>query len=71
LYDSYGAGKGANWHPSRAFHMLRGEAIAWIYSLILLETIEMVALDLQTKQPVQLLQGKLLLAFILRLCDIM
>jgi hypothetical protein len=34
--------RGANWHPTRAFHMLRGEAIAWIYALILLETVQMV-----------------------------
>lgn len=28
---------GANWHPTRAFHMLRGEAIAWLYTLALLD----------------------------------
>ena len=30
-------GHGANWHPTRAFHMLRGEAISWLYTLALLE----------------------------------
>lgn len=30
---------GANWHPTRAFHMLRGEAIAWLYTLALLDGI--------------------------------
>ncbi len=34
--------KGADWHPTRAFHMLRGEAIAWLYGLILLDTLHMV-----------------------------
>lgn len=32
--------KGANWHPTRAFHMLRGEALAWIYALIMLEAVQ-------------------------------
>jgi hypothetical protein len=38
---AYGSdnGKGANWHPTRAFHMLRGEAIAWLYTLALLDGI--------------------------------
>eukprot|EP01039_Chlorochromonas_danica_P000001 gene1-1_t len=40
------SGRGAGWHPPRAFHMLRGEAIAWLYSLILFESIFMVEQDL-------------------------
>jgi len=38
-------GHGANWHPTRAFHMLRGEAITWLYTLALLEGLN----DLQAK----------------------
>mmetsp|Transcript_1648 Transcript_1648/g.2635 ORF Transcript_1648/g.2635 Transcript_1648/m.2635 type:complete len:589 (+) Transcript_1648:1216-2982(+) len=38
----YGSGKnGAKWHPSRAFHLLRGEAIAWLYTMILLDSVYM------------------------------
>ena len=29
----------ANWHPTRAFHMLRGEAIAWLYTLALMDSL--------------------------------
>ena len=32
-------GGGANWHPTRAFHMLRGEFISWLYTLALLDGI--------------------------------
>jgi len=39
-------GRGANWHPTRAFHMLRGEAITWLYTLALLDSINMVENDL-------------------------
>lgn len=45
LYGS-DSGKGANWHPTRAFHMLRGEAIAWLHSLILLECTYILEKDL-------------------------
>ena len=39
----YGSGsyRGASWHPTRAFHMLRGESIAWLYGLVIFETIQM------------------------------
>eukprot|EP01032_Pedospumella_encystans_P008276 gene8276-9842_t len=47
--------KGANWHPTRAFHMLRGEAIAWIFGLVLSETVQMVENDLRTKSKDNLL----------------
>ncbi|KAJ1408060.1 hypothetical protein B484DRAFT_201056 [Ochromonadaceae sp. CCMP2298] len=42
LPHSYGSDnkQGANWHPTRAFHMLRGESIAWIFALVLLEAVE-------------------------------
>lgn len=38
---AYGSdtGKGANWHPTRAFHLLRGEAISWLYGLAILEAL--------------------------------
>jgi len=42
-------GQGANWHPTRAFHMLRGEAIAWIFGLVMLETINEVTIELKSK----------------------
>ena len=41
-------GRGANWHPTRAFHMLRGEAISWLYTLALLDAIYMVEADTKT-----------------------
>lgn len=50
-------GKGANWHPTRAFHMLRGEAIAWIFSLVMLETVQMVESGLKVKSQADLLKG--------------
>ena len=39
---------GANWHPTRAFHMLRGEAIAWLYTLALLDGIFELEKDLSS-----------------------
>ncbi|NCY08186.1 MAG: hypothetical protein EBX30_13465, partial [Betaproteobacteria bacterium] len=38
---SYGSdnGKGANWHPTRAFHMMRGEMIAWLWGLAMLDAV--------------------------------
>ena len=41
---------GANWHPTRAFHMLRGEAISWLYTLALLEGLFELEEVLQHKQ---------------------
>lgn len=46
---SYGSGKGAPWHPSAAFHMLRGEMIAWYYALIFYDAITMIEYDLESK----------------------
>lgn len=44
--DSFGhGGHGADWHPSRAFHMLRGEAAAWLYLLALLDAVFMIEQD--------------------------
>jgi hypothetical protein len=43
----YGAGNGANWHPSAAFHMLRGEMLVWIYGLVLFEAIDLVEHELK------------------------
>lgn len=54
----YGSGHGANWHPSQAFHLLRGEFIAWIYGLILYDAIAMVELDLQSSSLPDLLRSK-------------
>ena len=38
---AYGSdnGRGANWHPTRAFHMLRGEFISWLWGLTMLDAI--------------------------------
>lgn len=44
-YGATESTKGANWHPTRGFHMLRGEAISWLYALILLDSINMVEKD--------------------------
>lgn len=46
--------KGAGWHPTRAFHMLRGEFIAYVYTLILLDAIYMVEDQLKTKKVEEL-----------------
>ena len=50
--------KGANWHPTRAFHMLRGEAIAWIFALVMLEAVQTVEAGLRTSTKAQLLNGE-------------
>jgi hypothetical protein len=56
LYGS--GGNGANWHPSRAFHMLRGEMIVWLYSLIFYDMIDMVVEDLKSFTPEQLQESE-------------
>jgi hypothetical protein len=58
--DRYGSldGRGAAWHPTRAFHMLRGEAIVWIFSLIMYETLSMYEQDALTKTKKEMLDGK-------------
>ncbi len=43
-YGQEGGG-GARWHPTRAFHMLRGEAISWLYTMALLDGV----LELQAR----------------------
>lgn len=45
---AYGSdnGRGANWHPTRAFHMLRGEMIAWLWGLAMLDAVNSVEADL-------------------------
>ena len=45
----YGNGHGAAHHPTRAFHMLRGEALAWLYAMALLDSVYMLQEDLKTK----------------------
>lgn len=51
------SGKGAAWHPPRAFHMLRGEALSWLYGLVLLEAIFSVQQDLLTGASLHSLRG--------------
>jgi hypothetical protein len=54
----YGNGEGgAAWHPPRAFHMLRGEAITWIYTLALLDAVYMIQGDIETKSVSDLSAG--------------
>lgn len=55
-------GKGANWHPTRAFHLLRGEFIAWLYALTIIDAIYLVEDGLKSKSADTLkkeLQGAL------------
>lgn len=46
--------KGASWHPSRAFHLLRGEAISWHYVMALLDAIYMIEEDQETMTKKQM-----------------
>ena len=57
--NSYGSddGKGAAWHPTRGFHLLRGEAISWIYTLVLLDAIFMIQDEQETKSIEELKKG--------------
>ncbi|RYG59418.1 hypothetical protein EON64_20250, partial [archaeon] len=50
------SGKGAGWHPTRAFHMLRGEALAWLYGLVLFDAVFMLQQDLLSNEPTHLLR---------------
>jgi hypothetical protein len=42
-------GKSSQSSLSRAFHMLRGEAISWLYAMIFLDALYMVQKDIETK----------------------
>jgi hypothetical protein len=53
-YSTVGLGSGAAHHPTRAFHMLRGEAIAWLYTLAALDAVYMLETDLKTATPIEL-----------------
>jgi hypothetical protein len=54
----YGAGKGANWHPTRGFHMLRGEAITFGHGLALLGAMHHVKAELDKgAKPEELLDS--------------
>ena len=61
LNCSYGSDnqQGANWHPTRAFHMLRGEAIAWIFGLVLLETVHELQTQLSSKSVEAMRTGEI------------
>ena len=50
------SGHGAKHHPTRAFHMLRGEAISWLYTLALLDAVFMMEKDLQSETAANLIQ---------------
>ena len=47
------SGRGANWHPTRGFHLLRGEAIAWLYTMPLLDAMYMIEADLAAGASVE------------------
>jgi hypothetical protein len=51
------SGNGANWHPTRGFHMLRGEAITWLYTMALLEGLYEYEEDIKKKSADELLNG--------------
>jgi len=53
----YGLGHGAAHHPTKAFHMLRGEAIVWLYTMALLDAIYMLEEDLKTIPASTLIEG--------------
>ncbi len=54
----YGSGEGgAAWHPTRGFHMLRGEAIVWAYAMPLLDAIFTLQQELLTTSTLDLLDG--------------
>ena len=59
IHISYGSddGKGAAWHPTRGFHLLRGEAISWIYTLVLLDAIFMIQDEQEKKSIEELKKG--------------
>jgi len=42
----YGSGKGARWHPTRGFHMLRGEFLAYDHLMPMLDAMYMVKKEL-------------------------
>ena len=42
-------GKSSQSSLSRAFHMLRGEAISWLYTMTFLDALYMVQKDIETK----------------------
>ena len=46
MHGRYSAGHGAAHHPTRAGHMLRGEAIVWLYALSILDAVYMLEQDL-------------------------
>ena len=64
-------GHGADWHPSRAFHMLRGEAVAWLYLLALLDAVFMIEQDalVAKTSPEKMLASALTTVLYLLFCD--
>lgn len=53
IYDNP-SGRGAGHHPPKAFHMWRGEAIAYIHVLAILDAIYMIEEDIKTSTREQL-----------------
>ena len=59
----YGMGGGKAHHPTRAFHMLRGEAIAWLYAMAALDAIYMLEEDLLKSSVHVLSEGLIIYIF--------
>lgn len=43
----YGTGHGANWHPTVGTHLYRGELIAWMLLLTILDSLYMIKDDIE------------------------
>ena len=58
---SYGSdeGNGANWHPPRGMHLLRGEAISWLYVMALYDAMLMIKTEQQSKTIKDMVSGML------------
>lgn len=55
----YGLGHGANWHPTIAIHLLRGELIVWLYGLTLLDAMFTIQELLSDTSPEKIYKGKI------------
>lgn len=49
-FYSYGSGSGAQWHPTRGMHQLRGDLLAYQYANILLDAIYTLEESSQTSE---------------------
>lgn len=54
----YAKGRGASHHPPRGMHLQRGELLAYNYLHIILDAINMIEEDLNTKSAAELATSK-------------